>query len=331
MKISNVSWNGEYKLEKKIRVNTSSSAYIGYDDGTLRRLNTLGQRLWTADEFSMPITAIVETEGKMVYVSSEDGNIKKLDDLGALLWSFTQHTDSVNELGLYRGNDPETIYSASSDNTVRKIEANGTQTWSFTGHTNEVTGVTVDIDNYAYSCSLDGTVKKIALDGQSALWSKSEHSDTINGVYADIDGFVYSYGDDNQIVKYDGETGDVVWKSTANSSAVLDLTMDQYGNIYSVSLDGMLRNLNSEGSEVSSIDLGSVPTGVDISVSGYIYVGITGGIKRYDNSLTEEWYYSNHSSNSSTIYTSHQTVMFPPVITYFEFVPLLAPENLSAE
>lgn len=330
MKFTNIRLRGMHFVKKEPRTATAASVYAGYADGSVRRLNVQGQRLWTLTDFTNDITAIIETEFRQVLISSLDGSLKRFNSEGDLVWSYDDHTGAINALAFDVAENE--IITASSDGSVRKLGFDKTLVWSYTGHTGAVNGVAVSVTGYVHSAGADGTVKKLQLDGQDAIWSVSEHTGIIKGVFVDIDGDVYSYGDDNLIIKYSGEDGTVLWTFNGNVTDVVDVTVDQYGNVYSVSFDGILRNISTTGQEVDSFDMMDEPTGIDRDVSGYLYVSLrNNGVMRITNVGSELWTYNNHTSDVTAVACTQAIVMYPPVITYAEYFPLLAPENLTAE
>lgn len=331
MKFDNVKIRGMHFVRKESRIATAASVYVGYEDGSLTRLNLKGHRMWTKKEFTQPITSVLENEDRKVYVSGADGVLKKFDNDGTTIWTYTGHSSSINDMVLDRTNGGEQVVTASSDGKVNRVDNDKTLVWSFTGHSGAVHGVDVDVFGNVYTAGNDGTVKRLAYDGQSEVWSVSEHTSTINGVAVDIDGSVYSFGKDNSVVKYDGADGAVIWKFNGNTTEVVDIAVDQYGNVFTVSVDGNLRNVNSEGSEVNVVDLGAEPVGVAVDVSGYVYVGVegTGGV-RLKNDGSEVWSYRNINSEPSMVATTEQIVMFPPIISSGVYEPLLPPEDVRA-
>lgn len=330
MKFSNIQIRGMHFLKKEPRTETAASVYAGYADGSVRRLNIQGQRLWTIDDFTGAITKVIETELRQTFISSLDGTVKRYNSSGDLIWSYDDHTGAINDMA-FDVSETE-IITASSDGSVRKLTEDKTLVWSYTGHTGAVNGVAVSVSGNVHTAGNDGTVKKLELDGQDSIWSVSEHTGTILGIAVDIDGDVYSFGTDNLIIKYSGIDGTVLWTFSGNVTDVIDVVIDQYGNVFSVSFDGILRNINSSGQEVDAFDLEDEPTGIDRDVSGYLYVSLrNNGVVRLTNIGSEMWVYNNHASDVTTVSCTQAIVMYPPIITSAEFYPLLAPEDLEAE
>ena len=82
--------------ESLLSTATGNNVYTGSQDGTVRKLNSNGNEIWsfTGHTGSSVFDVAVDSLGN-VYTGSTDNTVRKIDSNGNQIWSFTGHTASV--------------------------------------------------------------------------------------------------------------------------------------------------------------------------------------------------------------------------------------------
>lgn len=278
----------------------------------------LGEVSWTDGTLSTFDRVVIRGDGPY---HVDDLTVWDLSDpIGA------QHTVAVDRAGA--------VHAAGADQRVRTFDADGDPGTSFDGHTDEVDRVAVDADGHRYTASRDGTVRKLAADGQqlwsvelgaaaaavaadgdgnvyvgtadgvthkrdpagAPVWAEPGHAGAIHGVAVDRYGDVHTAGADGVVTKRDRH-GTLVWTFTGHTDVVRDLTVDRDGIVHTVSDDGTVRRVDAAGDEVwtSSGHAGAVHAVADDGRGNVFSGGEDGTVRRLDADGSQQWSVAAHA------------------------------------
>jgi len=286
------------------RLTGAKYIYAGGSGGTLHKIDSEGNEIWTRENVSNTISAIEVDSNGNIFVGDHGGNVKKYLSDNTFEWEYQGHTEfeSINHLAI---GPNDYIYSASADNEVHKINQSGNNEWKYTGHGSYVNCVGVDSNGNVYSGDSNNEVHKIS--GGSQDWIYTEHEDKVEALAIGPNDFIYS-GAGGYLHKIDS-SGNQEW-STILGAAAYDIVVDHKGFSYSaLNYYSELHKLDDQNSEqwvYSGHSSGLQAVAVSETSDVYSYSGGEDNeLHKVDPNGNKVWSYTNFSDyvRAISVYT----------------------------
>ena len=219
-------------------------------------------RIWVSKLLSP--ANLVNTKNNNIYFGDNSGNIKSLSsEDGTLLWNYPVHTGIVVKVII--ASTGNIISAGFSDKTVRVTDvATGLNLWKFTGHTDGVNSILQDpVSKDIYSCSCDGTVKRINGTGVQ-VWSYQANSGFIFEIAWATNNCIFAGTANGEVIKLDS-SGNLIWRKSTGSSAIRTLYLAPLF-MYACTSGGKLIKMDTNGNIINI----------------YVLMGINGSILDMD-------------------------------------------------
>ena len=166
-----------------------------------------------------------------MYFGDTSGNVKKLStEDGTEVFNHTIHSGTVAAVVVDKGSTEYLISCGFTDKLVKLTRPDGTNIWTFSGHTDAVNMVQFDqVSRNVYSCSSDGTVKRINSTG-TEVWSFLTNAGIVMDIIS-IESYIYAITDNGWLIKVAKADGSEVWRTRVDTGKARSVC-GFGGNIY---------------------------------------------------------------------------------------------------
>lgn len=289
-----------------IDIDNSKNIYIGSNDKTAKKINSLGKSVWSYTASDKVILVKADIHTKEVYILSNDKKLRKLSASGTLVWEYSGFTNIPKEMEFDYTNK---LLYVLDGTTVKIINTSGTSAQlknSVSISCVSLSDIRIDSLGCIYLL-LDGYIRKYN-NKFGLIWEFRciEDGVTIRSFSIDKDSNVFITSTDKQIRKL-SSSGVNQWQYSSNGYIPTHCAADKMGYVYVSSSDKTIIKFDSNGNKVWTLTTTNIPTTILVDDDkGFYYLDNTAHtiLKVITHStLYKSKVYQKVSLRPSTIYT----------------------------